>query len=146
MTYSNNVNLKLTFHKVASFHPHYLTFTHQTYHHPVHRFRSWSTQTTLQSHLRTQVRVQPRKTYNHTYIKFLPGQKNKLILNPDKTTYTLFTSDPAEYTSNLYLTINNKALPMAMHPKVLSLTIDHFKFPSQIAAIAIFQKWLSQIG
>ena len=43
-TYRNkppdNVNLKLTFHKVASFHPHYLTFTLQTYNHPVHRFMS----------------------------------------------------------------------------------------------------------
>ena len=33
--------IKLAFHKVASFHPHYLTFTPQTYHHPVHQFRSW---------------------------------------------------------------------------------------------------------
>ena len=31
---------------MASFHPHYLTFTPQTYHHPVHRFRSWPTQAT----------------------------------------------------------------------------------------------------
>ena len=36
----NNVNLKLAFHKVTSFHPHYLTLTPQTYHHPVHRFMS----------------------------------------------------------------------------------------------------------
>ena len=34
ITHLNNVNLKLAFHKVASFHPHYLTFTPQTYHHP----------------------------------------------------------------------------------------------------------------
>ena len=71
---SNNVNSKLAFHKVASFHPHYSTFTPQTYHHPVHRFRSWPMQMTLQSHPHTQVRVQPRNTYNHTYTKFLPGQ------------------------------------------------------------------------
>ena len=89
---------QLAFHKVASFHPHYLTFTPQTYHHPVHRFRSWPMQTTSQSHPHTQVRVQPRNTYNHTYTKFLPGQNN-LLLNPDKTTCTLFTPDPAEYTS-----------------------------------------------
>ena len=74
ITHPNNVNLKLAFHKVASFHPHYLTFTPQTYNHPVHRFRSRPTQTTSQSHPHTQVRVQPRNTYNHTYIKFLPGQ------------------------------------------------------------------------
>ena len=73
ITHSNNVNLKLAFHKVASFHPHYLTFTPQIYHHLVHRFRSWPTQTTSQSHPHKQVRVQPRNTYNHTNIKFLPG-------------------------------------------------------------------------
>ena len=74
ITHPNNVNLKLAFHKVASFHPHYLTFTPQTYHHPVHWFRSWPMQTTSQSHPHTQVRVQPRNIYNHTYIEFLPGQ------------------------------------------------------------------------
>ena len=31
---------------------------------------------------------------------------------------------PAEYKSNLYLKINNTALRMAMHPKVLGLTLD----------------------
>ena len=72
ITHPNNVNLKLAFHKVASFHLHYSTFTPQTYHHPVHRFRSWPMQMT--SHPHTQVRVQPRNTYNHTYTKFLPGQ------------------------------------------------------------------------
>ena len=127
ITHPNNVNLKLALHKVASFHPHYLTFTPQIYHHPVHRFRSWSTQTTSQSHLHTQVQVQPRNTYNHTYIQFFAWTKqNNLLLklNPDKTTCTLFTPDPSEYTSNLDLTINNKALPMAMHPEVLGLTLD----------------------
>ena len=73
-THPNNVNSKLAFHKVASFHPHYSTFTPQTYHHPVHRFRSWPMQMTSQSHPHRQVRVQPRNTYNHTYTKFLSGQ------------------------------------------------------------------------
>ena len=54
--------------------PHYSTFTPQTYHQPVYRFRSWPKQMTSQSHPHTQVRVQPRNTYNHTYTKFLPGQ------------------------------------------------------------------------
>ena len=87
ITHPNNVNLKLAFHKVASFHPHYLTFTPQTYHHPVHWFRSWPMQTTSQLHPHTQVRVQPRNTYNHTYTKFFAWTKqNSLLLNPDKTT------------------------------------------------------------
>ena len=63
----------------------------------------------------------------HTTIptqSFCLDKTNNLLLNPDKTTCTLFTPDPAEYTSNLDLTINNKALPMAPHPKVLGLALD----------------------
>ena len=63
----------------------------------------------------------------HTTIptqSFCLDKTNNILLNPDKTTCTLFTPDPAEYTSNLDLTINNKALPMATHPKVLGLTLD----------------------
>ena len=55
--------------------PYHLTSTPQTYHHPVHRFRSWLTQMTSPSDPHTQARVQPRHIYNHTYIKFLPGKK-----------------------------------------------------------------------
>ena len=61
------------------------------------------------------------KKYIQPYLHkvFAWTKQNNLFLNPDKTTCTLFTPDPAEYTSNLDLTINNKALPMATHPKVL---------------------------
>ena len=124
ITHPHNVNSKQAFHKVASFHQHYSTYTLQTYHHQEHQFRSWPTQMTSPSHLHPQARVQQRNTYNHTYIQFFPGQKNNLTLNPDKTTCTLFTPDPAEYKSNLDLKINNTALRMATHPKVLGLTLD----------------------
>ena len=77
-THPDNVNFKLAIHKAASFHPHYLTFTPQTYHQQVHRFRSWPTQMTSPSHPHTQARVQPRNIYKHTYRKILPGQ-NKTI-------------------------------------------------------------------
>ena len=73
-THSYNVNLKLAFPMVASFHPHYLTFTLKTYHHPEYRLRSWFTQMTSPSHLHTQANMQQRNTYNHTYKKLLPGQ------------------------------------------------------------------------
>ena len=36
----------------------------------------------------------------------------------------MFMPDPAEYTRNLDLKIQNNALPMATHPKVLGLTLD----------------------
>ena len=74
------------------------------------------TQTTSQSHPHTQVRVQPRNTYNHTYIKFLPGQKN-ILLNPDKTTCTLFTPDPAEYTNTTSITSPTQTHNILQHPK-----------------------------
>ena len=51
-------------------------------------------------------------------------KQNNLTLIPDKTTRTLFTPGPAEYKRNLDLKINNTALPMAMHPKVLCFTLD----------------------
>ena len=60
------------------------------------------------------------KKYIQPYLHkvFAWTKQNNLILNPDKTTCTLFTPDTAEYTSNLDLKIHNKALPMATHPKV----------------------------
>ena len=63
--------------------------------------------------------IQP---YLHTV--FAWTKQNNLILNPGKSTYTLFTPDPAEYTSNLHLKIHNNALPMATHPKILGLALD----------------------
>ena len=47
------------------------------------------------------------------------NKHNNLILNPDKTTCTLFTPDHVEYNSNLSLKINNTVLPMAIIPTVL---------------------------
>ena len=71
----------------------------------------------------THTSTRAAKKYIQPYLhKVFAGTKqNNLLLNPDKTTCTLFTPDPAEYTSNLDLTINNKALPMATHPKLLGL-------------------------
>ena len=128
-TYRNPTSIqrqfKLAFLKVASSHSHYLIFTLQTDHHTEHRFRSWLTKMTSRSYLSTQTRVQPRNTYNHTYIPFFAWTKhNNLTLNPDKKTRTLFTTDPMDYKSNLDLKINNTALPMAAHPKVLGLILD----------------------
>ena len=51
-------------------------------------------------------------------------RKNNLILNPDKTTCTLFTRDPAEYSTQLELQIYNITLPMNINPKILGLTLN----------------------
>ena len=47
----------------------------------------------------TSTQVQQRNTNSQIYIMFLSSKQNNLTLNPDKTTYTLFTPDPAEYKS-----------------------------------------------
>ena len=49
---------------------------------------------------------------------------NNLLLNTDKTTCTLFTPDPAEYSTQLGLHIDNTTLPMTTNPKILGLTFD----------------------
>ena len=66
------------------------------------------------------------RTYIQPYLDkvFAWTKHNNLHINPDKTTCTLFTPDPAEYNANLKLKIHNKALPMATHPKILGLTLD----------------------
>ena len=66
------------------------------------------------------------KKYIQPYLHkcFAWTNQNNLTLNPDKTTCTLFTPDPAEYKSNLDLKINNTALRMATHPKFLGHTLD----------------------
>jgi hypothetical protein len=50
--------------------------------------------------------------------------ENKLKLNPDKSTATLFTLDPSEYDKNLNLHINNTPIPTVKNPKILGLNFD----------------------
>ena len=60
------------------------------------------------------------KKYIQPYLHkvFAWTKQNNLTLNPDRTTCTLFTPDPAEYKSNMDLKINNTALPITTHPRV----------------------------
>ena len=51
-------------------------------------------------------------------------QQNQLHLNPDKTASTLFTPDPAEYSTQLTLNIDNVVIPTVKNPKILGLTFD----------------------
>ena len=50
--------------------------------------------------------------------------RNDLILNPDKSTSTLFTSDLHEHKVTLNLSINNIKIPTVRNPKILGLTFD----------------------
>ena len=71
-------------------------------------------------------------------------KENNLILNPDKSTATLFTPDPAEYDTTLNLSINNIIIPTVKHPKILGLTLDpklnfseHFRITKEKAEKSI---------
>ena len=60
-------------------------------------------------------------------------QKNELILNPDKSTATLFTPHQAEFNTILDLTINNTIIPTVKTPKILWLTLDpHLTFKDHV--------------
>ena len=62
---------------------HYLRFIPQTYQHPIHRSRSWPTQTTSPSHPHTHTSA--AKKYIQQYIhQVFAWTKLNLILNPDK--------------------------------------------------------------
>ena len=114
------MSIHKAFHKVASFYQHYSTYT---LHIPPPRapvqVMAYADDITITSTHTSTKYIQP---YLHKVAAWT--KQNNLTLNPDKTTCTLFTSDPAEYQSNLDLNINNTALRMATHPKVMGLTSD----------------------
>ena len=65
--------------------------------------------------------------------KVFPRTKHiYFTLNPDNTTCTLFTPDPAKYMSNLDLKINNTALPMATHANILGHTFKKCTYITHI--------------
>jgi hypothetical protein len=72
-----------------------------------------------QNYTEAQNHIQPYLTQIHTWTN-----TNNLLLNAGKTTTTLFTPDPAEYSTKLTLNINNTILPTIQHPTILGLTFD----------------------
>ena len=84
------------------------------------------TSTHTHTHTHSPTRTSAAKKYIQPYLHkvFAWTKQNNLILKPDKTTFTLFTPDPAEYKSNLNLKIHNNVLPMAAHPTILGITLD----------------------
>jgi hypothetical protein len=71
------------------------------------------------SHTDYKVAKQKIQPYLHNWTKL-----NNLKLNAGKTTSTLFTPDPAEYSKTLTLKIDNTILPTVKNPKILGLTLD----------------------
>ena len=51
-------------------------------------------------------------------------KENDLMLNPNKSTATLFSPDPKDYTTKLNLTINNELIDTITHPKILGVIFD----------------------
>ena len=88
ITHPNNVNLKLAFHKVASFHPHYSTFTPQDHLPPPSapvQVMAYADDITITS---THTSTSAAKKYIQPYLHkvFAWTKQNNLLLNPDKTT------------------------------------------------------------
>ena len=73
---------------------------------PVHVMAYADDITITSTHTSTSAAKKCIQPYLHKV--FAWTKQNNLLLNPDKTTCTLFTPDPAEYTSNLDLGPNNK--------------------------------------
>ena len=71
------------------------------------------------NHRIAQQQIQPYLHNIHTWT-----QANDLKLNATKTTTTLFTPDPAEFSTELTLDIDNTRLPTVKNPKILGLTFD----------------------
>src|SRR2546426_4880100 len=75
-------------------------------------------------------------TSPRSHLAFTWTKQNDLQLNPDKSTSTLFTPDPAEYNTTLNLTINNTLIPTIRNPKILGITLDtklNFKEHTKLA-------------
>src|SRR5207245_11409776 len=84
----------------------------ETYAHDIYTLSS-------SQHIKTaQNRIQPHLNDIFTWTK-----QNDLQLNPDKSTYTLFTPDLAEYNTTLNLTINNTLIPTIRNPKIIGITL-----------------------
>jgi hypothetical protein len=77
---------------------------------------------TLSSHSNIQTAQNNLQPYLNTLFKWT--KDNDLTLNPDKSTSTLFTPDPAEYNTTLNLKINNTIIPTDKNPKILGINFD----------------------
>ena len=133
-THPYNVSLKLAFLKMAYFHSHYLTISPRA---PVQVMTYADDVPITTTYTSTNVANKYIQPYLHKV--FAWTEHTNLTLNPDKTTYTLFTPYPAEYKSNLELKINSITLPMATHPKVLCLTLDpKLTYSTHIHTIAVY--------
>ena len=66
------------------------------------------------------------KQFNQPYLQKIYKWTtiNNLHINTDKTTTTLFTPDPAEYSTTQSLKLNNQTLPTTNHLKILGITLD----------------------
>ena len=76
------------------------------------------------SHLHTQTSAARKYIKPYIHKVFTWTKQNNLTINPDKTTCTLFTPDPAEYKSNLNLKINQTSKGYGPYPR-LKTQIQH---------------------
>ena len=125
MTHSENLNESTPeYHKLEFCLQHYLTFTLLTFHSPkgiqITTYANDITITTSHTkHCKAQQLIKP---YLHKIYEW--ATTNNLHINTDKTTTTLFTPDPAKYSTTLSLKLNNQTLPKTKHSKIPRITLD----------------------
>jgi hypothetical protein len=93
---------------------------------------------------RTRISLQQSKPFRATSTKYSNGQKTDLILNPDKSTATLFAMHTHEHNVTLDLKINNTLVPTVKNSKILGLTLypglnfsEHIKMTKEKAESSI---------
>ena len=103
-THPDNVNLKLAFHKVASFHPHCLTFNSDLPPPSAQvEVMAYADDISIASeHTSTSAARKYIQPYLHKVFSWTK-QNNLINTKSRQTTCTLFTPDSAYYTSNLDL-------------------------------------------
>ena len=101
----------------------YSTFTLLTFYFPQSQITTYADDMTITAsytkHNKAQQLIQP---YLHKIYEW--ATTDNLHINTDKPTTTLFTPDPAEYSTTLSLKINNQTLPTTKHPKILRITLE----------------------
>ena len=119
MAHSQNSNEStLEYYKVESYLQHYLTFTSLTFYIPQKNVQITYADDITITASHTKQLIQP---YLHKIYEC--ATTNNLHINTDKTTTTLFTPDPAEYSTTLSLKLNNQTLPSTKHSKILGITL-----------------------
>ena len=129
-TYRNHTSrqrqFKTAFHRVASFHPHYLTFSPQIYHHPVHPEPPGSghgLRRRHHHHIHIHTSTSAAKKYIQPYLHIVfAWTKQKSHTKSRQNNLHSVHTGPCRIYEQSDLTVHNNVLPMTTYPKVAAHT------------------------